>query len=168
MKHYEKTTKIFWIIESILSVVFILGSIAIGIFGKSDWMSKEILDIIRISIMISYFLIMGSLFIFLVISAFFVIKRGTHNIRECDDELFKKIDQYRKCWGESKYHYIKQIQIINLYYKENGKVDELVKKREVDRLYKRADFLSIQNSLFDYMVNSLNSLIISIVASYVF
>ena len=168
MKHYEKTTKIFWIIESILSVVFILGGIAIGIFGKSDWMSKEILDIIRISIMISYFLIMGSLFIFLVISAFFVIKRGTHNIRECDDELFKKIDQYRKCWGESKYHYIKQIQIINLYYKENGKVDELVKKREVDRLYKRADFLSIQNSLFDYMVNSLNSLIISIVASYVF
>lgn len=168
MKHYEKTTKIFWIIESILSVVFILGGIAIGIFGKSDWMSKEILDIIRISIMISYFLIMGRLFIFLVISAFFVIKRGTHNIRECDDELFKKIDQYRKCWGESKYHYIKQIQIINLYYKENGKVDELVKKREVDRLYKRADFLSIQNSLFDYMVNSLNSLIISIVASYVF
>ena len=58
MKHYEKTTKIFWIIESILSVVFILGGIAIGIFGKSDWMSKEILDIIRISIMISYFLIM--------------------------------------------------------------------------------------------------------------
>ena len=168
MKHYEKTTKIFWIIESILSVVFILGGIAIGIFGKSDWMSKEILDIIRISIMISYFLIMGSLFIFLVISALLVIKRGTHNIRECDDELFKKIDQYRKCWGESKYHYIKQIQIINLYYKENGKVDELVKKREVDRLYKRADFLSIQNSLFDYMVNSLNSLIISIVASYVF
>ena len=64
----------------------------------------------------------------MVISALLVIKRGTHNIRECDDELFKKIDQYRKCWGESKYHYIKQIQIINLYYKENGKVDELVKK----------------------------------------
>ena len=67
--------------------------------------------------------------VYFVICGILIMKRGIHNIKKCDDEIFRKIDQYKKCWGEDKHYYIKQIQIINLYYEEGGKVDELVKQR---------------------------------------
>ena len=96
-----------------------------------------------------------------------LIKRGIHNIKKCDDELFNKIDQYKECWREDEDFYIKQIQIINLYYKKGGKVDELVNNQEIERLFARADFLLNNNSLFDNLINCFNSLVFSFVAIFV-
>ena len=112
-------------------------------------------------------LIAVAMIVYFAICGIFTMKRGIRNIKKCDDELFKKIDQYKKCWGEDKHYYIKQIQIINLYYEKGGKVDELVKNKEIERLYARADFLLIQNSLFDNLITCFYSLVISVIASFV-
>ena len=50
---------------------------------------------------------------------------------------------------------------------QGGKVDELVKNKEIERLYARADFLLIQNSLFDNLITCFYSLVISVIASFV-
>ena len=54
-----------------------------------------------------------------------------------------------------------------MLYKKNGKVDELVKNKEIERLYARADFLLVQNSLYDNLTTCFSSLVISVIASFV-
>ena len=103
-------------------------------------LSVETVEIIKTLLISIFLLIVIAMIVYLVMAGIFIMKRGIHNIKKCDDELFRKIDQYKKCWGEDKHYYIKQIQIINLYYKEDGKVDELVKNKEIEKLYARADF----------------------------
>ena len=115
-------------------------------------LSVETVEIIKTLLISIFLLIVIAMIVYLVMAGIFIMKRGIHNIKKCDDELFRKIDQYKKCWGEDKHYYIKQIQIINLYYKEDGKVDELVKNKEIEKLYARADFLLIQKSLFDNLI----------------
>ena len=124
-------------------------------------------EVIKTILSSIFLLIAVAMIVYFVICGIFTMKRGIRNIKKCDDELFKKIDQYKKCWGEDKHYYIKQIQIINLYYEKGGKVDELVKNKEIERLYARADFLLIQNSLFDNLITCFYSLVISVIASFV-
>lgn len=130
-------------------------------------LSVETVEIIKTLLISISLLIVIAMIVYLVMAGIFIMKRGIHNIKKCDDELFRKIDQYKKCWGEDKHYYIRQIQIINLYYKEDGKVDELVKNKEIEKLYARADFLLIQKSLFDNLITCFYSLAISVIASFV-
>lgn len=107
-------------------------------------------------------------FVYVIVDAGIYIRKGFYNIKNCDDELFKNIDQYKKYLREGNQYYTKQIEIINFYYKEDGKVDELVKKREIERLYARADFLLMKKSVFENVINMFQSFIISVIVSYVF
>jgi hypothetical protein len=152
----------------ITAIIFVVACIATIVFAYNvTHLSVETVEIIR-TLLISIFLLIAiAMIVYFVIGGIFIMKRGIHNIKKCDDELFRKIDQYKKCWCEDKHFYIKQIQIINLYYEEDGKVDELVKNREIERLYARADFLLIQNSLFDNLITCFYSLVISVIASFV-
>lgn len=50
---------------------------------------------------------------------------------ECDDELFSLIDQSKKCYIKNE----------NFYYQKDGKVDELVSNKQIERLFAREDFL---------------------------
>jgi len=95
------------------------------------------------------------------------IKCSIHNVMTCDDKLFNEIDQYKKCWDEDKQSYYRQIQIINLYYKKHGKVDELVKDKEIDKLYARADFLKSYNSFVDDYMVYLYSFAISVLSLFI-
>ncbi len=70
--------------------------------------------------------------------------------------------------GKINNYYIKQIEIINLLtMKRMEKLMNLVKNKEIERLYARADFLFIQNSLFDNLTTCFYSLVISVIASFV-
>ena len=111
--------------------------------------------------------IMAAMLGYYAIYAIVLMKKGAHNIKECDDSLFTKIDKYKSCWTESKENYIKQIQIINLIYKEEGEVDRLVKNQEIERLYARYSFLDVQSNLHDEWGTLFYSLIISVIASFV-
>lgn len=90
------------------------------------------------------------------------VKRGFHNLRKCDDDLFENIDSHRV---SSKEDYLAKIGIINLYYKPDGAIDELVKNNELYRLYVRKDFLTVRKNLFNDLTTYFYSLIISIIAS---
>lgn len=147
------------------STIIAIACVVAVLFAHNP--SSLSVGIAKITKTILFLLITVAVIVYFVICGILTMKRGIHNVKKCDDELFREIDQYKKCWGEDKYYYIKQIQIINLYYEENGKVDELVKNEEIERLYARADFLLIQNSLFDNLITCFYSLVISVIASFV-
>lgn len=161
----EKWKKRYMVIVSILLAIVVIGSIVF--VNNVGYLSAEKIEIIKTILRLSCLIIIVALVIYVVICGIFVLKRGIHNIKKCDDELFEKIDQHKKCWGEDKQYYIKQIQIINLYYKKGGKVDDLVENKEIERLYARAAFLSVQNSLYNDMITYFYSLAISVIASFV-
>lgn len=151
-----------------VAIIFVIACIATGVFAyNASSLSVGVAELIRIIVVLIFLLIAVLMLAYFVICGILIMKQGIHNVKKCDDELFKEIDKYKRCWGEDKNYYIKQIQIINLYYKEGGKVDELVNNKEIERLYARADFLLIQNSLFDNLVTCFSSLAISVIASFV-
>ena len=46
-------------------------------------------------------------FLYTFIEAFIRMKKGIHNIRTSDDELFENIDRYKECWNEDNNYYIR-------------------------------------------------------------
>lgn len=153
---------------TITTIIAIIACVPTPLFVyKVDQLPSGMVEVIKIILSSIFLLVAVAMIIYFIICGILIMKRGIHNIKKCDDELFKKIEQYKDCWCEDKNYYIRQIQIINLYYEEGGKVDELVKNKEIERLYARADFLLIQNSLFDNLITCFYSLVISVIASFV-
>lgn len=157
-KCYMKAMIIILVIDCVLALVR---------WGIGCYFTGKIAENIEVILSVMILLTLAAWLAWLAIGVISTMKRGIHNIRNCDDELFSKIDQYKKCWGEDRYYYIKQIQIINLYYAKGGNVDQLVRENKIERLYARADFLMNQNALYDNMVTYFYSLVISIIASFI-
>lgn len=99
-----------------------------------------------------------------------LIKKGIHNLNRCDDELFQNIDRFTHSLKKfnSNDYYVRLIQMINLYYKSEGKIDELVKNKEMEQLFKRKDFLLKRKSYFNDFYTYLSSFGISFIASLTF
>lgn len=106
--------------------------------------------------------------LFIGIRLLIAVKKGMHNIRKCDDVLFDKIDYFLDYWRNEDATCKKRISIINLYYKDGGKVDELVKNKEIVRLYARKSFLSVRMSFTQDIMTCFYALVLSILASAVF
>lgn len=87
---------------------------------------------------------------------------------ECDDELFSLIDQSKKCYIKNENFYRRQIKIINFYYQKDGKVDELVSNKQIERLFAREDFLLKQKNLYNDFATYFYSLTISMIASAIY
>ena len=94
-----------------------------------------------------------------------IVKKGYHNIKYCDDELFAEIDKYTYCYKESNLYYINLIRIINLYYREGGPIDKLEKDNQIEKLLLRNDFLHKQKNLYEDVINLFNSFAISIIVA---
>lgn len=94
-----------------------------------------------------------------------IVKKGYHNIKYCDDELFNNIDKYTYCYKENNLYYINIIRIINLYYRDGGPIDNLVKDNQIEKLLLRNDFLHKQKNLFDEIMNLFSSFAISIIVA---
>lgn len=92
-------------------------------------------------------------------------KRAVHNVNACDDEIFEKIDSFSHILEENNFNNINLIQLINWYYRDGGQVDELVTDREFDRLFKRLDFLHVQQVFFSDSMTLWCSMAISLLAS---
>lgn len=109
----------------------------------------------------------------IVICMFFVIyilamKRGIHNLNKCGDNLFNEIDEYKKGWNEDNNSYYRCIQKMKILYMENGEIDKLLNKNEIDRLFKRKSFLDKRKHFYSNMLNSLSSLTLSMIVSGLF
>lgn len=102
--------------------------------------------------------------IFLVIER---TKKGYHNFKYCDDDLFAEIDNYTYCYSGNNQYYINLIRIINLYYRKNGEVDKLVKNNQVERLFLRKDFLDNQINMYEEITNLCYSVIISLIIALI-
>lgn len=94
-----------------------------------------------------------------------IVKKGYHNIKYCDEELFNNIDKYTYCYKENNLYYINIIRIINLYYRDGGPIDNLVKDNQIEKLLLRNDFLHKQKNLFDEIMNLFSSFAISIIVA---
>lgn len=163
MKKWEKGIYIF------TGILFFLICIsAIIIYMYKDKIEKNTLENARAIMVLGCLIVMVGVIIPYFIKAIMVIKNGMHNIKKCDDELFENIDKFKHSWGESNENYIKLLQIINLYYKPGGKVEELIRNKEIERLLKRKDFLLKQRYLFDDLSSYFYSLVISVIASFLF
>lgn len=157
MKKWEK--------NYILTVIII--EIMIIICGKiiTPYEDKDVVDnIVKELILV---VIILAILIYYIICLVRVMKQGMHNIKTCDNKLFENIDQYKTSYGKDNQYYIKQIKIINFYYKESGRIDELIKKGDIEQLYIRADFLKVRVLLYDDMINCFSSLAISVVATFI-
>ncbi|MCI9618116.1 MAG: hypothetical protein HFG31_09050 [Eubacterium sp.] len=96
------------------------------------------------------------------------LRTAWHNTRSFDDPFFEQIDFYHHGSEDVKEYYLTQIAIINLFYKSKGEIDKLIKNKEIDRLYKRHDYLSTQIVMADDVMKYTISFIISIIASHMF
>lgn len=153
----SKTVKRFLILEILLFIVYLAFLIICRLIDL-DVSESLIFVIFQLIVLLSTF---GFLFAILISS----IKQGFSNVRKCDDPVFAGIDKHKECKDESDNFYLKLIQIINYYYKENGKVDELISNQEIMRLYARVDFLSTQNDFYDHYIMCVCSLALGVSSS---
>lgn len=86
------------------------------------------------------------------------------NIHSSGDSLFDELDNYNTHWGESKEHYQEMINVINFYYKKDGKVD-LIIGNDLCKLYNRKEFLERTLETKEYLCTCLISVGLSICAT---
>lgn len=94
-----KWKKCYQIVFLIDIITFIVGASVIFAY-KNNYLPVEMLEPIKIIIIGINVLIITVAFVCFVIYIIFRMKKAIHNINNCDDVLFEKIDQYRKCWNE--------------------------------------------------------------------
>ena len=99
-KYYISITGVIFIITCIISIIFL---------RNVSHLSEVTVVIIKMILCLILLLIEVAMVVYFSILGIITMKRGMHNIKKCDDELFTKIDQYKKCWGEDNNYYIKQI-----------------------------------------------------------
>lgn len=162
MKKWESRLQTIMIFTSIL-----LAIIALILYLNRNRMSEQVYEVLKDVILI------GSVFV-MILTLFYIglhiisrLKMSVHNIKQCDDKLFEIIDRGRNCWEENNDYYVRQIEIINCLYKENGKVDQLVHNKEIGRLFARADFLKVGSAFSKDVMTYFTSIITSVAASYV-
>ena len=160
----KKWKVIYWIVVGIVIVLFYVPAFSVVLMKPN--LSEMELSICKLLVAIGTFTFVVAIILFIILWCILILKNSVHNIRKCDDEVFEEIDKYRRRWGERNGHYLMHIQKINYVYRKNGEVDMLVKNKELDRLYKRIDFLNVQNDLFDVLMTALSSLVISVLASF--
>lgn len=163
MRKWEKN---YWLVIILISIADIAGGILV--IKRGEYIPEKICKSLAVVVLITLLIAMLMVVVYFVIVSCIGIKLVLHNIKECNDPLFKTIDKYRLYWKEGKGYYRRQLQIINLYYKEGGEVDKLVKNEEIERLYERYDFLKEKSAFFEYIVTCASSLIISVIASFVY
>lgn len=132
----------------------------------TDFFSEKgtIANVIGIMFLIMFFCLIICCFTIYI----WYIKYTGHNLMECDDELFSLIDQSKKCYIKNENFYRRQIKIINFYYQKDGKVDELVSNKQIERLFAREDFLLKQKNLYNDFATYFYSLTISMIASAIY
>ena len=163
MRKWEKN---YWLVIILISIADIAGGIFV--MKRGQYVPEKICKSLAVVVLITLLIAMLMVVVYFVIVSCIGIKLVLHNINECNDPLFKTIAKYRLYWKEEKGYYRRQLQIINLYYKEGGEVDKLVKNEEIERLYERYDFLKEKSAFFEYIVTCASSLIISVIASFVY
>lgn len=156
----KKWKVIYWIVVGIVIVLFYVPAFSVVLMNPN--LSELGLAICRLFVSIGSIIWLLATILVGFIS---LITRSVHNIKKCDDEIFEEIDKYRRRWGERNDHYIMYIQKINFLYRENGEVEKLVLNKEIDRLYKRYDFLDVQNNLYEVLMTAMSSMGISVLAS---
>jgi len=92
--------------------------------------------------------------------------KGLLNSNLIERQLKACIDEYKEGWESENEYFVKQMQVINLYYSQ-GKVEDLVKNKELGRLLARKDFLNTRNVAWMDLMSSLCSLGISLIASVI-
>ena len=162
MKKWERNY-----IITIVGLILLICAISAFIIFSNGYKDEQVTNFIKYPIVIVCLLVVFAVLGYLGINLFITTKIGAQNIKTCGDDLFENIDKYKKGVGEGFGRCERQIQIINFYYKEGGKVDELVYNKEIHRLYARFDYLVVQNSIYDHFITYFYSLIISVIASFV-
>lgn len=161
MKKGKKFLMVYLVVISGLLIVFSLIQLFLPYIGGNA-MTKIVSQVI------TYLAILMGLGGISVVIVFVVtvLKSGMHNLSKCDDPLFDRIDSYKRHWEERNENYLKQIKVINYYYRENGEVDQLITEKEILKLFQRKDFLMNQRGMFSELSVYIGSLAISLIAAF--
>lgn len=165
----NKTKRVETLYIKIVLTVSIPSIIAfLVLLANKEHISENAYNILTSAISLIIVLALLILPLLIFVRLLIAVKNGIHNLRKCDDELFDKIDYFLDYWQSEDATCKKRISIINLYYKDGGKVDELVQNKEIVRLYARKSFLSVRMNLTQDLMTCFYSLVISLIASVVF
>lgn len=95
-----------------------------------------------------------------------LIKKQISIKRKCDDKIFDKLDCYLK--SRQSHSNIEYIKILNYYYSDNGPImNVIIKNQEIDRLYKRKDFLEKKINSWDSVINNVLSILNGIILGFI-
>ena len=86
------------------------------------------------------------------------------NIKSCGDPLFDELDDFKLHCGESKEHYKDMINAIDFFYKEGGKIDNVI-GIDLKRLFIRLEYLEKGIAVNEHSITCITSLCLSISAT---
>ena len=152
---------------TIVGIAFAIICSVIFLMNFENEFTQYELEIMRNIVFIVSTLIALSVGVCGVVICIIIIKNGIQNVKKCSDDFWSSIDLYKRGSGEKNAYYLKQIEIINLYYREGGRVEKLVENKDIKRLFVRMDYLNVQTSIFDDMTTYFYSLAISVIASLI-
>lgn len=152
-----------------INIVFWIGDVAL-LFGyiilaKLEKWGKICIAVGYI-IVVLYVVYLISLFLCIISYLIGLIRKAISIRYKCEDSIFDKLDCYLKTRNSnSNKEFIK---ILNYYYSEKGPVmKNIVYNNEIDRLYKRKDFLEKKINSWAKVVNCMLSSLLSIVLGYI-
>lgn len=153
-----------------------LTIIAIVIGGACTKLLKplnKLFDEVKIEILYGIGLLLLVFFVIVILCLGFAYcireaHKGSINVKKCLDPFWDGIDACKKGARKTNDSYLEQIGMINLYYRKDGKVDQLIKDDALDCLYMRLDFLNNSINFYNDVITLANSLFISLLASLVF
>lgn len=150
------------------SLMLVSLGIANFLKHRADNISPNILNTLKIIVLITCVLPIVGLLGYIAKCIISIFRNAISNTSKLDDPFFDQIDQFNNHWKDSDSFYLRRTQAINHLYRDNGELDQLVKNKELRRLYARKDFLSNQDIFYETLMTSLIALVISFLASCVY
>lgn len=77
------------------------------------------------------------------------------------NEYFKELEHYEYRFGNSCTYYAKQLKVIDYFYREGGKAEQLIQQKRIKDLLDRKDALIKKKKLFETIINCFWGILIS-------
>ncbi|MBE5845301.1 MAG: hypothetical protein E7302_14205 [Butyrivibrio sp.] len=156
------------IIKSVAKVIVLLLVITSSLYAvlnalQLEEIHTEIMMAI-VYVLLILILMLGLMIIILIVLS--TIISGVKNIKYCNDEIFREIDEKWHTYSDNSGYFERKIAIIGHYYSDGGIIDKkIVDKGQIIRLYDRLDYLEKQISIWDEAMMYLVSMTLSVLAS---
>lgn len=138
-------------------IIFIIILVAGGILVVGDF--KPVITLIGLGLLVVVIIVE---FIYMITT---IIGFSRQSEQELQEGEIPEIDEHRWHYGESNNHIERQKRFIYCFYNYSDWMKTVIEDLDVAKLQKRKNYLKSRNRSWDKMVNSLESVILSLTAS---